>query len=79
MRHARKDYSGIQDPSGKIPKGEPVFLLRGQDILAPMVMEFYASQADAIGCQVELVEAVRRHAEVVRDWQQRVKVKKADL
>ncbi len=31
MIHARKDYDHIQDPSGKIPLDEPVFLVRGQD------------------------------------------------
>ena len=29
MKHARDDYNRIQDPAGKIPEDEPVFLLRG--------------------------------------------------
>lgn len=31
MIHARRDYDHIQDPTGKIPLDEPVFLVRGQD------------------------------------------------
>lgn len=31
MIHARSDYDHIQDPSGKIGKDEPVFLIRGKD------------------------------------------------
>jgi hypothetical protein len=34
MIHARTDYSRIQDPDGKIPDDEPVFLLRAQDVTA---------------------------------------------
>lgn len=34
MIHARDDYNRIQDPAGKIPADEPVFLLRAQDALA---------------------------------------------
>ena len=33
MIHARDDYNRIQDPAGKIPADEPVFLLRAQDEL----------------------------------------------
>ena len=34
MKHARSDYDRIQDPDGKIPANEPVFLIRGQDVCA---------------------------------------------
>lgn len=78
MRHGRKDYDGMVDNSD-IPKGEPVFLLRGQDILAPLMLEYYANQAEAIGCPANLVAGAREQAEAMRDWQQRVVVKKADL
>lgn len=42
MRHARPDYDRIQDPAGKIPADEPVFLLRGQDKWAAIVVWIYA-------------------------------------
>jgi len=38
MKHAREDYNRIQDPDEKIPDNEPVFLLRGQDVLAPNLL-----------------------------------------
>jgi hypothetical protein len=43
MRHARSDYDRIQDPSGKIPEDEPVFLLRGQDQTAAATVRHWAS------------------------------------
>lgn len=42
MKHARADYDRIQDPSGKIPKDEPVFLLRAQDQFAAETVRYYA-------------------------------------
>lgn len=42
MIHARDDYNRIQDPAGKIPADEPVFLLRAQDELACKAVEYYA-------------------------------------
>ena len=42
MKHARADYQRIQDPEGKIPEDEPVFLLRGQDMMAPRTVRFWA-------------------------------------
>ena len=43
MKHAREDYNRIQDPAGKIPENEPVFLLRGQDKFAPATLEFWGT------------------------------------
>lgn len=79
MKHARNDYNDFVALDKKIPKNEPVLLIRGQDIMAPMVLEFYATQAEAIGVDAKLVQLVRGQAEAMRDWQQRVKVKKPDL
>lgn len=43
MKHAREDYNRrIIDVDGTIPENEPVFLFRGQDKLAPQVLDFYA-------------------------------------
>jgi hypothetical protein len=42
MKHARPDYDRIQDPSGKIPTDEPVFLLRGQDKTAATTVRLWA-------------------------------------
>lgn len=49
MIHAREDYNRIQDPDGKIPADEPVFLLRGQDQLAAEAVRFYARSLARLG------------------------------
>ena len=62
MRHARRDYNRIQDPAGKIPADEPVFLVRGQDRAGPVTLRAWALTAEQLGAAEELVEAVRAHA-----------------
>lgn len=43
MKYAREDYNQrIIDTENLIPDDEPVFLFRGQDELAPQVLDFYA-------------------------------------
>ena len=44
MKHARTDYDRIQDPAGKIPADEPVFLLRAQDQTAADTVEYWIRQ-----------------------------------
>jgi hypothetical protein len=36
-------YGKVETELKKIPEGEPVFLLRGQDVLAPVAIEMYAN------------------------------------
>ena len=55
MKHARDDYAHIQDPSGKIPEDEPVFLLRAQDMSAPKTLNVWAN-------------ALRSLAKRLSDW-----------
>lgn len=62
MRHARLDYNHIQDPKGKIPEDEPVFLLRGQDICAPQAVIAWATHAQALGASDEIVKAAKDQA-----------------
>ena len=69
MIHARDDYNRIQDPEGKIPDNEPVFLIRGQDAVAPEVVEFWAAKAQEAGADSRMVDAARRHAQRMRQWQ----------
>lgn len=80
MIHARKDYNRIQDPLNAkdkgIPKDEPVFLLRAQDILFIPMLTLYALMAETIGCDKDLVQTVIIHRELARLWGPR---KKADL
>lgn len=67
MIHARDDYNRIQDPAGKIPADEPVFLLRAQDELACKAVEYYAflcGKAQAPDVAAKAWE----HAEKMRQW-----------
>lgn len=79
MRHARADYDRIQDPAGKIPADEPVFLLRGQDRAAPAVLECWATIAADLGASTEIVNRARKQAELMRQWQQFCASKTPDL
>ena len=78
MLHARADYNRIQDPEGKIPEDEPVFLLRGQDKLAPSLLDQYAMLADMAG-EHQIAELTRGQADRMRDWQRFRVAKLPDL
>lgn len=79
MIHARKDYDHIQDPSGKIPDDEPVFLLRAQDGNAPDVVDYWATVAGFHGANQDIVQAARDHAQRMRDWQETHGFKTPDM
>ena len=68
MKYSRSDYDRIQDPAGLIPADEPVFLLRGQDKVAPMVVRLWAQLADACGADPETVASARRQADAMAAW-----------
>jgi len=78
MKHSREDYNRIQDPSGKIPEDEPVFLLRAQDEFAPAVVEMWAHLVLASG-DVDLAEKAFEHAAAMQIWQIEVGCKRPDL
>lgn len=67
MKHARADYNRIQDPAGKIPENEPVFLLRAQDECAAMAVHFYAWLCRQKGA-FEVASAADDHARAMREW-----------
>lgn len=69
MIHQRSDYDRIQDPSGKIPDDEPVFLLRAKDLAAPATVDYWALRAESLGASPEMVETARRLAQAMRDYQ----------
>lgn len=76
MRHARDDYNRIQDPEGKIPEDEPVFLLRAQDSIAAEVVRKWAELNDLSGGDSRLSEMARAQADKMGAWP---KKKLADL
>ncbi len=79
MKHARKDYQRIQDPAGLIPEDEPVFLLRGQDILAPRVMKAWLEMYEQNNGDEKVANAVRDHIDSVIKWQFKNGNKMADF
>lgn len=79
MKHAREDYNRIQDPAGLIPDDEPVFLIRGQDAVAPAVIRMWAEFAKLAGAKANIVRAAYAQAERIEQWQQDVASKTPDM
>lgn len=81
MKHAREDYNRIQDPSGKIPQDEPVFLLRGQDISAPETLRYWAVRNATVGGSYKASLMALEWAERMEEWQEEMEFggKPADL
>ncbi len=79
MKHARQDYNRIQDPEGKIPMDEPVFLIRGQDAVAPEAVEAWANLAELAGADANIIEAAMRQAREMRRWGKEVFDKIPDM
>lgn len=79
MKHARKDYDRIQDPDGKIPADEPVFLIRGQDLAAPETLRQYAIEAARKGAAENIITATLKQAEAMEKWQRERARKTPDM
>lgn len=84
MQHDRRDYNErIQDSlpaeQGGIPEKEPVFLLRGQDKVAHIVVLVWAQLLEAYGGDAMTVAAARKQANMMEWWAQNVKMKLPDL
>lgn len=54
-----------------IPDGEPVFLLRGQDRLAPNLVDFWAGAALSRGAPPKKAAEARACAQKMREWPRR--------
>ena len=69
MKHARPDYDRIQDPEGKIPKDEPVFLLRAQDRTAVPTLKFWIARNEALadGDQ-KAIKLAKEHVKAMEAW-----------
>jgi len=80
MRHARPDYQGrIVDLQQRIPSGEPVFLLRAQDITAPGLVALWADQLASRGGDPRLVAMAHEQARRMLMWQRAHGSKLPDL
>lgn len=71
MKHARSDYDRIQDPAGKIPADEPVFLLRAQDVTAAAVVRYWIELNETLGGDPALINMCRTHAALMQAWNKR--------
>lgn len=67
MKHPRADYDRIQDPDNKIPKDEPVILLRAQDKLACLAMDYYVELCKKYQPE-ETVTPLEEHAKLMHAW-----------
>lgn len=63
-------YGIITAEKKQFHPGEPIFLLRGTDALAPMAIEKYADICENYGCGSEHVTAIRAHAARIAKWQE---------
>lgn len=68
MIHARLDYQRIQDPDGKIPADEPVFLVRAQDVAAADTVRAWAKINREKGGSETLSIAAEDHAKKMDAW-----------
>ena len=68
MKHAREDYNRFQDPEGKIPEDEPVFLIRGQDKASVEAVRYWADANDKHGGDPEASRLARNHADRMEAW-----------
>lgn len=63
-------YGEVTCSGKQLHPGEPVFLLRATDPLAPVAVENYAARCKFAGCDPEHVAAAHRHAARIRAWQE---------
>jgi hypothetical protein len=69
LKHGRQDYNRIQDPAGLIPEDEPVFLVRGQDVLGASTARFWADEAElSQKVDAKLISVVRDLADKMEAW-----------
>lgn len=79
MIHARLDYNRIQDPAGKIPDDEPVFLIRAQDLVAPAAVRYWAARANVVGADERIIKAALHQSVLMERWQREHGFKIPDL
>lgn len=76
MLHARDDYNNLSQLDKKIPKDEPVFLVRAQDKASAETLRFWARKNLELGGDVELSVLAEGHALRMERWHLK---KNADL
>ncbi len=79
MKHARPDYDVIQAPHDMIPEEEPVFLIRGQDMVGAEAVRFWAQIAGMAGAETAICLAALEQASRMEKWQRERGSKCPDL
>jgi hypothetical protein len=84
MKHARPDYDErIQDSAGLIPDDEPVLLIRGQDVLALVMLDLYIGHYAVLvgmeGADERVLDLLREQRARLIAWQDVHEPKIADL
>jgi hypothetical protein len=64
-------YGAVRTEKGRFHRGEPVFILRAADPLAPASVESYAARCFNCGCDEEHIAAANQRANAMRDWQEK--------
>lgn len=62
-------YGAISTELKKLHDGEPVFLLRSTDSIAPTAIEVYALLCRLRGCSQAHINACLAHADRIKLWQ----------
>lgn len=70
MNNIDGKYGEITMSKKQLHPGEPVFLLRAQDPLAPATIRDYAVLCEQRDCHPAHIEAANRHAQRIEDWQE---------
>jgi hypothetical protein len=63
-------YGEITSTGKQFHPGEPIFILRATDALAPHLIRDYAVRCELAGCDEAHVAAALSHAERIAEWQQ---------
>jgi len=72
MKHARDDYNRrIQDSEKLIPEDEPVFLIRGQDLVGHLAVRSWAHHHRINGGSDSIYSVAMRHADLMESWAKR--------
>lgn len=58
-----------EDGVSTLPDGEPVFVLRAQDVLAPSAVARWIEDAVRFGASTSKLESAGRHLEAMTTWQ----------
>lgn len=69
LKHSRDDYNEtIQVGHDLIPDDEPVFLIRGQDVVSGDAVRHWAYLAEDVGADPKMVQMARAHAALMDQW-----------